>query len=192
MAAPTASPRFANLPARPANPTSPSGWHKPSPVIRRSPKHGGTVIATLDYGYDFRRMQIDSKPAERLAGDKASIEVTADRGWQSSGLRLQPGKYRSRRSGRYQIGTVPRVWFCEPGGVTIRYYRGRPLGILLAAVRTDEADAGPNDGLFKPLAVGQGTTLELERPATLYFRINDRAGQSCRQRRHARRNDRRD
>lgn len=137
-------------------------------------EHWQTFIATLDYGYDFRRMQIDAKPAEPLAGDKAHVEVAADRGWQSSGIELPAGKYRLSARGRYQIANLPRVWFCEPGGVTIRYYRGRPLGMLLAAIRPAEASHGA--GPLKPLAVGLGTTLELERAAVLYFRINDAPG----------------
>jgi hypothetical protein len=65
---------------------------------------------------------------------------------------------------------------CEPGGVTIRYYHGQPLGILLAAVRSDDAKTtGPN-GLLKPIVVGLETTFESPRTGTLYLRVNDSAG----------------
>ena len=60
-------------------------------------------------------------------------------GWQNSGLRLEAGdRYRLQAAGRYQVAQQPKTWWCEPGGVTIRYYMGRPLGILLAAVRSDQ------------------------------------------------------
>jgi len=64
---------------------------------------------------------------------------------------------------------------CEPGGVTIEYYHGQPLGILLAALRSDQ---GPNKstGLAKAVIVGLDGRLVVERPATLYLRINDSAG----------------
>ena len=66
---------------------------------------------------------------------------------------------------------------CEPGGVTIRYYRGRPLGMLLGAVRADTPGAtGPN-GLLKPLPLGLDTTLTAPRDGTLYLRINDSPGE---------------
>jgi hypothetical protein len=60
--------------------------------------------------------------------------------------------------------------------VTIRYYRSLPLGILLAAVRAD--DAGPNEpsGLLKPLVVGLESTFTAVSAGTLFFRINDSAG----------------
>ena len=62
-----------------------------------------------------------------------TVSVAADRGWQSSGVRVDAGKsYRLRAAGRYQVADRPQPWPCEPGGVSIRYYRGRPLGILLA------------------------------------------------------------
>ncbi len=68
------------------------------------------------------------------------------------------------------------MWESEPGGVTIRYYRGKPLGILLAAVRDDKASATAATGLIKPIVVGLETTLVAPRSGTLYLRINDAPG----------------
>ena len=58
-------------------------------------------------------------------------------------------------------------WPCEPGGVTLEYHNGRPLGILLAA--TDAS-------LAQPFAVGLGSTIEPTESGTLYLRVNDSAG----------------
>ena len=75
------------------------------------------------------------------ATEGATIQVAADRGWQSTGLLLERGrKYRFEAEGRYQIARDPQVWWCEPNGVTIRYHGGLPLGILLGAV-VDERKA---------------------------------------------------
>ncbi len=66
---------------------------------------------------------------------------------------------------------------CEPGGVTIRYYRGQPAGH--AARRRPRRHArrtGPN-GLLKPLPLGLDTTLTAPRDGTLYLRINDSPGE---------------
>ncbi|HEV3023982.1 MAG TPA: hypothetical protein VGX76_16015 [Pirellulales bacterium] len=134
-------------------------------------------LANLDYGYDFRRMDFEPVVGKPLDADGASVSVAADRGWQSSGVRVEAGQqYRLRASGRYQIANDGRSWECEPNGVTIRYYRGRPLGILLAAVRRDEADSQDPSGLTKPIIVGLGATLTVEQSGTLYFRVNDSAG----------------
>ena len=120
-------------------------------------------IAEIEYGYDFARTAIDFTPGEALPPGGARVKVAADRGWQNSGLRLQAGKqYRLTASGRYQVGKTTRIWWCEPGGVSIRYYQGRPLGILLAAVRPASSPQSPADkspsALLRPLVVGLGAT----------------------------------
>ncbi|MBI3462333.1 MAG: hypothetical protein HY000_04635 [Planctomycetes bacterium] len=103
----------------------------------------------------------------------------ADQGWQNSGLQLAPGqKYRLSASGRYQVADQPRIWWSEPGGVSIRYYHGRPLGMLLAAVRPEPApDAQASNGFLHPVAVGLGSELLSPEGGTLYFRINDSAAE---------------
>ena len=95
-------------------------------------------IAGLEYGYDIPRTVIDFTPGKPLPEKGAVVTIAADRGWQNSGIQLQAGvKYRLTASGRYQVANQPKIWWCEPGGVSIRYYQGRPLGILLAAVRPE-------------------------------------------------------
>ena len=134
-------------------------------------------IANLKYGYDFERMQIDFRPGKPLPQAGRDVEVAADRGWQSSGVVLEAGKtYRLTATGRYQVASDPKPWPCEPGGVTLRYYYGQPLGILLAAVRNDKARAGEISSLTKPIVIGRGGTLTPEVTGTLYLRINDSAG----------------
>ncbi|MFH1269089.1 MAG: hypothetical protein ABIK89_25460, partial [Planctomycetota bacterium] len=131
-------------------------------------------IADLEYGHDIPRTAVDFTPGRPPAEAGESVEVSADRGWQNSGFRLEAGvEYRIRASGRYQVADQPQVWWCEPGGVSIRYYKGLPLGMLLAAVRTEPAAAGEPSGLIRPVAVGLGTTLRPQRSGTLFLRIND-------------------
>lgn len=132
-------------------------------------------VHDLDFGHDLERSAIDFAAGEPLAG-KQTVSVRTDRGWQSSGVRLMAGKtYRLTASGRYQVARQPRPWWCEPGGVTIRYVDGRPLGMLLAAIVPDEISPTAADGFLSPLAVGLGATLTPEESGTLYLRINDRS-----------------
>ena len=92
-------------------------------------------IAHLDYGYDFARMDFEPVAGKPLARSPQRCSVAADRGWQSTGVVLEKGKkYRLQASGRYQVAGGDQPWQSEPGGVTIRYDHGQPLGILLAAV----------------------------------------------------------
>jgi hypothetical protein len=134
-------------------------------------------VANIDYGYDFRRMDVERSAGRPLDSKSASVTVQADRGWQSTGIALESGrKYHLRAAGQYVIAVDERPWVSEPGGVTIRYHHGQPLGILLAAVRSDEPPANGASGLIKPIVVGLDKTLVVNRPGTLYLRINDSAG----------------
>ena len=132
-------------------------------------------VFNLEYGYDVERAAVKYETAE-LAGTIAT--VAADRGWQSSGIRLQAGmSYRIAASGRYQVAREPKIWWCEPGGVTIRYYQGRPLGVLLGAFSRDDVPQAPITPLASPMVIGLGHTISPERSGTLYLRINESAAE---------------
>ena len=135
-------------------------------------------IGGLEYGYDVARTAIDFSPGKRLPEKGAAIVIAADRGWQNSGIFLQAGmKYQLKAAGRYQLANKPKIWWSEPGGVSIRYYQGRPLGILLAAVRTDNPDETKPSAFLNPITVGLGTTITPEQSGTLFLKINDSAAE---------------
>jgi hypothetical protein len=139
----------------------------------------------LAYGVDVARVAIDFRPGKSLAaGTAATATIAADRGWQSSGLKLEAGKtYRVRASGRYQIAVstnadgVAKPWPCEPGGITIRYYRGRPLGQLLSSVEPDVLPIGTPPPMLEPIIIGVETTITPVATGTLYLRVNDSNGE---------------
>jgi hypothetical protein len=136
-------------------------------------------IGELGHGYDFERTRLDFAPPKTTpdVNKPAKVSIAADRGWQNTGLRLEAGKrFNVAASGRYTLARVPKPWTSEPGGVTIRYHRGLPLGILLAVVRPEEAAAGPSP-FFNPQAIGTGAMIEPQLTGTLYLRINDFAGE---------------
>jgi hypothetical protein len=140
------------------------------------------MVADMEYGYDVERSAVDFTPGKKQA--PSVVTVAADHGWQNSGLRLEAGKrYRLTASGRYQVaktvqeGKEPKVWWCEPGGVSIRYYKGRPLGILLAAVRPDHPPPDSSTALMHPTAVGLGATLSPAETGTVFLKINDSPGE---------------
>jgi hypothetical protein len=135
-------------------------------------------VSGIEYGYDIGRAAIDFTPGQPLAASSAAVRVAADRGWQPSGVRLEGGvSYRLTASGRFQIGIEGKPRPCEPGGVSIRYYQGRPLGILLATVRPDKPpDKGPS-AFLRPTVVGLAATITPEQTGTLYFKINQSAAE---------------
>ncbi len=129
--------------------------------------------ANSEYGYDITRNAISVKPTMPLPATGATVEVSAEHGWQSTGITLEQDKtYKLVAQGRYQIAKEPKVWWCEPGGVTIRYHHGQPLGMLLAAVRNDAMPATP-DPLLTPTPIGLGTDLTPTTSGTLWLKIND-------------------
>jgi hypothetical protein len=130
----------------------------------------------LDYGYDVAEDQIIERPM-RPWQRQATVEVDAGRGWQSTGLRLDAGRrYQLTADGRIQIKAQTPTWFSEAGGITIRYHDGRPLGMLLAAVRPESGPDRPQ-ALLDPHAVGLRSIWEPARSGILYLRINEPAGQ---------------
>ena len=136
------------------------------------------MVTGMEYGYDVARTAVDFTPGKPLPRGGAEVVVAADRGWQNSGLRLEAGRtYRLTAAGRYQVAKTTKVWWCEPGGVSIRYYQGRPLGILLAAVRPDHPPPGSTTALLRSTVIGLGATLSPAQTGTLFLKINDSAGE---------------
>ncbi|NLE37328.1 MAG: hypothetical protein GX621_04820, partial [Pirellulaceae bacterium] len=134
-------------------------------------------LGDLEYGCDPAKMLLDPTRGKPIDPSGATVEVSAERGWQNSGLRVERGKtYRLTAAGRYQIADEPKIWWCEPNGVTIRYYRDRPLGMLLAAVLPDIEDSTVEPGPPEPIPVGLETTLAPKHAGTLLFKINESAG----------------
>jgi hypothetical protein len=128
----------------------------------------------IEYGYDIRRNVLDFTPGKPLPPEGAAASVAADRGWQNTGLRLESGiRYRLRASGRYQVAQRGGIWWSEPNGVSIRYYQGRPLGVLLAAVRPDRPPRDGASALLEPVVVGLQSVIAPEHSGTLFLRIND-------------------
>ena len=133
-------------------------------------------VMDIHYGYDVARAAVVRKPATGLPSAGGSATIVADRGWQSTGLRLEQGvTYRLLAAGRYQIAETSEAWWCEPGGVTIRYYNGRPLGMLLGAVRDDTQPLKGLSPLVRPEPFGLQRTWTPQQGGTLYLKINESA-----------------
>lgn len=149
------------------------------------------TVATLDFGYDHQRMRIEEKEATPLGSDRATTKIAADRGWQSTGWQLEKGKrYQLEASGRYRIALdrstdPPTPWPCEPGGITLQYHKGQPLGKLQASLVPVEGHilggvAGGKSGeqqatFTRPLPIGLGGVLEPQSDSVIYLRVNDHA-----------------
>jgi hypothetical protein len=136
-------------------------------------------IATLDHGFAFDRMAIDFQKGEPLIGQPHKVTVSAERGWQSSGARLEAKQtYKITAAGRYQIAGeqsegAKQSWPCEPGGVSIDYHDGHPAGMLLGAIVPDKDPTASTEMSFaEPIAIGLEATIKPTESGTLYLRVN--------------------
>ncbi|MGQ9915239.1 MAG: hypothetical protein ACUVQQ_12930 [Thermogutta sp.] len=128
----------------------------------------------IEYGYSFEAEALDLRPGVPLPSAGAAYSVAAHRGWQNTGYRLEAGKtYRLTAQGRYTVCRQGGDWISEPDGVTIRYHRGRPLGMLLAAVDSPDVPPDPSRGFLDPVAVGSACQWSPPVSGTLFLRIND-------------------
>ncbi len=138
-------------------------------------------VMNLEYGYDVERSAIVRKTAQAMPPSGATATIAADRGWQSTGILLTEGlSYDIRATGRYQVAETKddvaqtsKIWWCEPGGVTIHYFQGRPLGMLLGAVRNDAEPLGGSTPLLAPETIGLGKIFTPQTSGTLYLKINE-------------------
>jgi hypothetical protein len=131
--------------------------------------------AAVDYGFDVERAAIEFRPGKPLANSGARVNVTADRGWQSTGIRVQRDKsYRISAAGRCSLAQKPIPWESEPPGVSIRYAAGQPIGQLLGTVRADSRPSTyPQTTMLRPFVVGRELRWQPDVDGTLYLRIND-------------------
>lgn len=133
-------------------------------------------VIECDYGYDVARAAVVHKPAVELPAGGATATIAADRGWQSTGYKLQPGKaYKLTASGRYSLRDKPKPWPAEAGGITIRYHEGHPLGMLEAAISNEAMPKPGATPLASPMFVGASGQVAAEAGGTLYLRINEPA-----------------
>ncbi|MCO6046487.1 hypothetical protein NG895_21520 [Aeoliella sp. ICT_H6.2] len=143
--------------------------------------------STLSYDHDIAGEAIEFP--QRMADLKrvstsARLSVAADRGWQCTGLVLEAGKtYEIKASGRFVVGAEPDgvPWIAEPGGITLEYNAGEPLGKLLGVIDPrPPADASTTRGVtsafLEPVAVGTQGELTPTQPGILFLRLNDSPG----------------
>jgi hypothetical protein len=131
----------------------------------------------LQYGFDLSRAAIQFQPGKPLSVNESarSIDVAADRGWQSSGILARAGaEYEVSATGEVSLGTAPKPWISQPQGVSIIYSEGRPIGQLLAAIHREPAAPKAEESMLNQLAVGRGSRFTAPCTGTLYFRVNDR------------------
>ncbi len=130
----------------------------------------------LDYGFDWSRERVELSPRNpRWNGKPIELAIAPDRGWQSTGVRIPGGvKVRLIPSGQVTLADDPKPWRSEPPGITFRYYRGRPIGQLLACVLPNAAGtASTSLHPLRVIPVVKETVIDVPKYSWLVLRVND-------------------
>lgn len=132
----------------------------------------------VDYGWDFAQAAVDWSPGRPLLAP-VRVEVDAARGWQNTGVALEPGgRCRIAAAGRVRLGEVRAEAAAVPieseaDGISLRWYRGRPVGLLLAAQWVETA-AGRSG--FTVLGAGAAAEITAPVAGPVYLKVNDAPG----------------
>jgi hypothetical protein len=148
----------------------------------RAARDFDAFTAEVDYGYDAARSAIDWAPGRKPAG-RERITVDASRGWQNTGLALARGRdYALTASGTVCIGSLPATADAaatpldsEADGISLRWYRGRPAGRLLAAQWMEEPTGGGRPR-FEVLGEGAAARVTAAVDGPLYLKVNESPG----------------
>ena len=130
----------------------------------------------LDHGYDFGRSAIDWTDGRPLNAP-ARLVVAADRGWQPSGWSMQEGEEAEfAASGRSRVGRAGAINLeGTADGISLRWYRGRPLGRLLVAQWAVPAEGGRPRWVV--VAEGAAARFTAIAAGGLYLKINAPPGE---------------
>ena len=158
--------------------TTAPGWN-----AERAARDFDAFTDEIDYGYDFSRSRIDWAGGQSLDSDQ-QVTVDSSRGWQHSGWSLRKGaRYAITATGRCTIGVLeggpsaPQTRLeTEADGISLRWYRGRPLGRLLVAQWVDKPDDGGRPR-FVVLAAGARGEFTAAADAVAFFKLNEPSGE---------------
>ncbi|MFM7108336.1 MAG: hypothetical protein ACKOZU_07005 [Planctomycetaceae bacterium] len=136
----------------------------------------------VDYGYDATRSAVDWAAGRKPAG-RERLSIDAARGWQNTGLALDAGAgYTLTASGTVRIGELPATADAaamplesEADGISLRWYRGRPAGRLLAAQWVERPAEGGRPR-FVVLGAGSKAEFAAATDGPLFLKVNESPG----------------
>jgi len=156
----------------------------------------------IDYGWDAASQKVDLSAALPEMSGKIDMKLQTDRGWQSAPVKVAAGQQvQIDASGRYKIrkyfhkdlpdaglddlatgdavasnetAIANRDWYSEPEGITIHYYRGKPIGRLVARLLPmSMSPAVPYAAPLEDVSVGRSATVTASVDSWLLLKINE-------------------
>lgn len=124
-------------------------------------------IGEIDFGYDVAAGALSDAD-----GLKNRFKVSSSRSWQQTEIQVQPGdQFTLYARGRFNVADEEGTpWPCEANGITIEYYRGKPLGQLVCGILENDLSV---KGLFEEYTIGSKQEIKITRAGTLCLRINE-------------------
>lgn len=129
-------------------------------------------LHSLTAGFDVERSFTELKlPTEVAPSSPTTLSLQADREWQLTGMPLRKDqRITVQCTGRYTMHDQPRPWISEPQGITIDYWRDRPLGQVVGLfVANDGQECSPL------ITVGVSTEYKAPFDGELWLQLNDSA-----------------
>ena len=124
-------------------------------------------INEMVYGYDVARGVL--RPAAPGA-HSSSVQVQADYSWQETPWRVQAGdRFRLTTEGQIELAAAKKLLPSAGGGITIEYYQGNPLGVMMMGVLGDQ---DPAKMAKNSQVVGLGNEFVAETAGVICLRIN--------------------
>ncbi len=130
-------------------------------------------VDELDYGSEAPRAALT---AAEIAPEAEGIVVrlATDRSWQRTGIAIAAGQtVEFQVQGQFQVAGGQRPWNSEGGGITIQYYRGKPLGQLTAALLVESDPATVAPPITATVPIGLGGRVTFDQKGELLLRINE-------------------
>lgn len=130
----------------------------------------------MDYGFDQTASAVSLPAASQSITRPLAIDIAANRGWQAvPGMVKRGQRFDISCTGRFQLRDGD-AWVSEPNGVTINYYRGRPLGQVIACVVGDHAQTQSTLPSLTTFEIGERAEITCPRDGWLLLKINDAPG----------------
>jgi hypothetical protein len=128
----------------------------------------------FDYGFDRERncvaLKMNLPPA---SSETIRISVESNQSWHAAPGMVKAGqRFEVKASGMFQLQDDPR-WKSTAEGVTITYYRGLPLGRLIACVVPEVATDQRYLPKLECISVGGTSQFTVQASGWLLFKVND-------------------
>lgn len=106
---------------------------------------------------------------QEVAQNDRTMTLLSARDWQDTGLRLQPGdKVKITCSSECQVNDQPKPWISGPQGVSVEYFRGRPLGEVVGILVGHDGNY-----ISRRFPVGIESVVNADRACSLWLQVND-------------------